>query len=280
MNQFFKKTAAICLTAVLTAGTMLLPAFAKTGDLNADGKTNTQDARKLLRHNARLELLPDELLPYADFNADGKVTSTDARLVLRSAAKLESLETYENYYMQMKSGNQDMTIGCCNGDLYAYADMMGMPLGMLLKADGSLVIIDDAKKQYGVLTKQNLESLSQMTGEEIDFSTLIQDSDLTNMLSKPAALLDQGYSKSETTYQSAPAQVYTKTENDVETSYYFNGMILLAMETKPVSDPSQAQTTVFSNFSTDPASKIYAYESNHYQKRDPIEMMLEMVDLF
>lgn len=60
------------------------------GDVNNDGKINAGDARALLRHAAKLNLLQHEDdLRAADINADGKINSVDARKALRHAAKLE-----------------------------------------------------------------------------------------------------------------------------------------------------------------------------------------------
>ena len=61
------------------------------GDVNGDGKVNSQDARLALRAAAKLETLDDASFAAADVNGDGKITSTDARTILRAAAKIESL---------------------------------------------------------------------------------------------------------------------------------------------------------------------------------------------
>lgn len=61
------------------------------GDVNGDGKITSADARTILRHSARLEMLEGDALTAADVNFDGKITSADARTVLRVSAKLEEL---------------------------------------------------------------------------------------------------------------------------------------------------------------------------------------------
>lgn len=58
------------------------------GDVNGDGVVTPADARLVLRHAARLELLYLEQLIFADFDNDGKITPADARMVLRKAAGL------------------------------------------------------------------------------------------------------------------------------------------------------------------------------------------------
>ena len=56
--------------------------------MNNDGKITAKDARLVLRHAARLEILSDEAVKYADVTKDGKITLADARLLLRVAARL------------------------------------------------------------------------------------------------------------------------------------------------------------------------------------------------
>ncbi|MBQ6020291.1 MAG: carbohydrate-binding domain-containing protein, partial [Clostridia bacterium] len=62
------------------------------GDVNGDGKVNSQDARLALRAAAKLETLTEAQTAAADVNGDGKITSVDARTILRAAAKLEPLQ--------------------------------------------------------------------------------------------------------------------------------------------------------------------------------------------
>ena len=64
------------------------------GDANNDGKVTAADARIILRHSAKIELLPDAVLHLADVNGDGKVNASDARIALRMASKLEGLIIY------------------------------------------------------------------------------------------------------------------------------------------------------------------------------------------
>ena len=61
------------------------------GDVDGDAKITAADARKTLRHAAKIELIASEHLSSADANGDGTVTSADARLILRAAAGLEKL---------------------------------------------------------------------------------------------------------------------------------------------------------------------------------------------
>lgn len=63
----------------------------KLGDIDGDGKILSSDARAILRHSARLELLEGDALSNADVNFDGNVTSADARIVLRVSAKLQEM---------------------------------------------------------------------------------------------------------------------------------------------------------------------------------------------
>jgi len=64
------------------------------GDASGDGKVTAADARLILRHSARIEILPDNVLNLADVNGDGRVNASDARIALRMASKLEGLIIY------------------------------------------------------------------------------------------------------------------------------------------------------------------------------------------
>lgn len=57
------------------------------GDVDGDGTVTAGDARSILRHAARLELLDDVFV--ADVDQDGSVTAADARLALRISCRLE-----------------------------------------------------------------------------------------------------------------------------------------------------------------------------------------------
>lgn len=61
------------------------------GDLNADGKITSADARIALRISSKLEKTDEKLNRIADVNFDNRVTAADARKILRVAAKLETL---------------------------------------------------------------------------------------------------------------------------------------------------------------------------------------------
>ncbi len=64
------------------------------GDVDCDGKVQSKDARKILRHAAKVETLSGELTLFcADVNGDGKVNAKDARLALRIASKLDPQKT-------------------------------------------------------------------------------------------------------------------------------------------------------------------------------------------
>ena len=58
---------------------------------DGNGKYTASDARLVLRHAAKLELLSEEQQKYADVDANGRITAADARLVLRVAAKIDAL---------------------------------------------------------------------------------------------------------------------------------------------------------------------------------------------
>ena len=59
------------------------------GDINADGKINSNDARTALRASAKLVTLKGNAKIAADMDDDGNVSASDARKILRISAKLE-----------------------------------------------------------------------------------------------------------------------------------------------------------------------------------------------
>ena len=64
----------------------------KTGDLNADGDTNSLDALSVLFYQAGMMTPPDALwLGGADVNCDNAVNSIDASLILQVDAGLTTL---------------------------------------------------------------------------------------------------------------------------------------------------------------------------------------------
>ena len=66
------------------------------GDADLDGRVKATDARKILRHAAKLELLTDPMAIFvADVDQDGKIKAGDARLALRMASRLDPLQTAE-----------------------------------------------------------------------------------------------------------------------------------------------------------------------------------------
>lgn len=282
MKKLLKKTLAVCLSAVTAATAFVMPAFALVGDINGDGRANTSDARLVLRYNAKLETLTPEQIERCDFNADGRVNSSDARLLLRQSAKLESLSSYSNYYTEMQPGTDEkLTVGYCNGDFYAHVLMSNISMGLLLKKNGTVVMIDDTEKQYAQITKEEIDALVRLTGEPLDFSQIIDEANVDSILLKPAALLDEGYVKTDGEYNGKAAQVYTLEKEDVTIVYYYDGLNLLATKNVAPNDPSVVLSqTTFSNFTTEPQQYMYAYKNNGYKQRDMIEMMMEYSDLF
>lgn len=56
------------------------------GDVNGDGKVNSLDAARILKHDASLIQLDDSQLAVADVNGDGKVNSLDSARILKYIA--------------------------------------------------------------------------------------------------------------------------------------------------------------------------------------------------
>lgn len=59
------------------------------GDINLDGKVNSEDARIANRSTVGLEKPTKEQIAVADTDGDGKITSADARTILRKSVGLE-----------------------------------------------------------------------------------------------------------------------------------------------------------------------------------------------
>ena len=79
----------VAMLSVLSASAALL------GDADNDGKVKAGDARKILRHSARLEMETDEyLLKLMDVDGSGKIQATDARLALRMASRIDPTAEY------------------------------------------------------------------------------------------------------------------------------------------------------------------------------------------
>lgn len=104
-SKIIALVSAVSITAasVFTATSMAFAAPA-LGDVDSDGRISAKDARMILRHAAKLEMLDDSLLPTADVNGDDKVTAADARLVLRYASKLITEMGGEKKYDEITKG--------------------------------------------------------------------------------------------------------------------------------------------------------------------------------
>lgn len=73
------------------------------GDVDANGRIESSDARALLRAAVSLEAIPDLILPYADMDEDGKITAADARSALRNAVGLDNLNVRHDYSVHVKT---------------------------------------------------------------------------------------------------------------------------------------------------------------------------------
>lgn len=105
-SKIIALASAVSITAasVFTATSMAFAAPA-LGDVDSNGKVTAKDARMILRHAAKLEMLDDSLLPVADVNGDDKITAADARLVLRYASKLINEMGGEKKYDEITKGS-------------------------------------------------------------------------------------------------------------------------------------------------------------------------------
>ncbi|MBQ6020315.1 MAG: hypothetical protein IJL26_09075, partial [Clostridia bacterium] len=66
------------------------------GDADLDGKVKASDARKILRHAARIEFIEEALaLAAADLDRNGKVNAKDARAALRVAGRIDEKQPFD-----------------------------------------------------------------------------------------------------------------------------------------------------------------------------------------
>ena len=98
MKRKLCKIVSVITLAIMCLSIAVVPvgAAAYYGDIDMDGNVSASDARKVLRHSAKIQLLDDSLFARADVNLDEKITASDARLILRVAAKLDEFEEYED----------------------------------------------------------------------------------------------------------------------------------------------------------------------------------------
>lgn len=96
----FKKIITVAITATLLLSSMSIGFIATAsytddviyGDINSNGKIDTEDARVALKAASGLFALTDEQILKADINHDGAITVFDARQILRAAAGLTQLQ--------------------------------------------------------------------------------------------------------------------------------------------------------------------------------------------
>lgn len=96
----FKKIITVALSATLLLSTASLGFNASAaytddviyGDINDNGKIDTEDARIALKAASGLSALTEEQKLKADINRDGAITVFDARQILRAAAGLTQLQ--------------------------------------------------------------------------------------------------------------------------------------------------------------------------------------------
>ena len=95
----------VVLTAVSAAAALL-------GDADNDGRVRASDARKILRHAAKVEIETDEfLLKLMDTDQSGSIKAADARLALRMASRQETTVEYSE-----PASGEDPTVPTLPGD--------------------------------------------------------------------------------------------------------------------------------------------------------------------
>ncbi len=85
----------VIIAMIVSALLVISAAAALLGDANNDGSVKSYDARKILRHAAKVEIQTDPfILKLIDVDGSGKINARDARLALRMASRLEATKEY------------------------------------------------------------------------------------------------------------------------------------------------------------------------------------------
>lgn len=104
-----------------------------SGDADLNGKTDSSDARRILRASVGLDILSLEESPYADSNCDGRITATDARFALRFSVGLEEAELH-SYSISLEQGKT-----CAEGGNYTFTcGITGKSFTMDIKNGGHI----------------------------------------------------------------------------------------------------------------------------------------------
>ncbi len=138
MKGISKRILSLFLTVVLMLSCVSFSAFAVTymGDVDTDGKINSNDALFVLQHSTGLKTLSSTQLKIADMTSDGMVNSSDALLILQTATGLIDKKVYEE-------GSQaelpfegrvtaDPTLRLRAGAGTSYAELDKIPYGTVL----------------------------------------------------------------------------------------------------------------------------------------------------
>lgn len=84
-----KKTLLSVLVILMTVCALSFNSYAySVGDLNSDEYVNAEDALLILKHAAKLSILPENIVQYADIDWNESVDASDALWILKYAAKL------------------------------------------------------------------------------------------------------------------------------------------------------------------------------------------------
>lgn len=237
-----KKIIALALSAFVLFSVAHITAMARIpGDVDANGKTESADARLALRAAVGLDTLSEAEKNAADVDMNKTVDATDARLILRAAVGLEKLPDNPSQnevpssseYDIIRSGsfwmtgtiidgkgiNSPMEIAITPESVYMLSDFSGVPMGMLIK-DNKLYMIYPDKKAYLELS----ESLMAMAG--LDISELTSSSGIDFSSYGP---LSEADSVTEVTHKGRLCRVYHFKVDSGETRVYLDGTKLVRL---------------------------------------------------
>lgn len=114
LKKYLLKAMSVFVLMSIFTQIVSVMAFAKsrvTGDINGDGEVTLSDARSVLNHIAKIEILTEEEQLLADFDGDGVITFDDARNILLISVDLppEYVELQKFNQITPKKSNSGIT---------------------------------------------------------------------------------------------------------------------------------------------------------------------------
>lgn len=120
------------------------------GDMDLNGKVDTNDARLILRLSAKLEPISDDMLLVGDMNSDGLISVEDAVLALKKAIEIEN--TVGGVVIPDKNGDNYLTDDPDNEFIKLIADTYSLDPASLV----AIYSVPDSGTNYVLRFKKSL----------------------------------------------------------------------------------------------------------------------------